>query len=62
MAAAARIHRGHQHEARRVSDAMIGARDQDFAGLERLPQRVERLRREFRNYVAVSPGYLETAT
>ena len=51
VAAAAGIHRRHQHEARRVSDPMIGARDRDLAGLQRLPQRVERLRREFRQFV-----------
>jgi hypothetical protein len=53
--AAAWIHRRHQHETRRIGDAMIGARDRDLAGFERLAQRVERLRLEFRNYVAVSP-------
>ena len=51
MAAAARIHRRDQHEARRIGDAMIGARDRDFAGLERLAQRVERVRLEFRQLV-----------
>jgi hypothetical protein len=35
---------------------MIGARDGDFAGFERLAQGVERMRLEFRNYVAVSPS------
>ena len=50
-AAAARVHRGDQHEARRIGDAVIGARDRDLAGLQRLAQRVERLRREFRQLV-----------
>src|ERR1700716_134571 len=35
-AAASGIHGGDQHEARRIGDAMIGARDRDLAGLERL--------------------------
>ncbi len=30
---------------------MVGARDRDLAGLERLAQRVERLRLEFRQFV-----------
>jgi hypothetical protein len=34
---------------------MIGAGDRNLAGLQRLAERVERLRLEFRNYVAVSP-------
>ena len=50
-AAAARIHRRDQHEARRIGDAVIGARDRDFAGFQRLAQRVERLRLEFRQFV-----------
>jgi hypothetical protein len=54
-AAAARIHRPDQHEARRIGDAMIGARNGHFTGLQRLAQRIERLRLELRNYVAVSP-------
>jgi hypothetical protein len=33
---------------------MIGARDRNLAGLERLAQRIERARLELRNYVAVS--------
>ena len=44
-AAAAGIHRRDQHEARRIRDAMIGARDRDLAGLERLAQRIQNLRR-----------------
>ena len=45
--ATARVHRRHQHEARRISDAMIGAGDRHLAGFQRLAQRVERLRLEF---------------
>ena len=30
---------------------MIGARDRDFAGLQRLAQRIERLRGEFGEFV-----------
>jgi hypothetical protein len=47
MAAAARVHRRDRHEAPRISHAMIGTRDGDFAGFERLTQRVERVRLEF---------------
>ena len=50
-AAAAGIYRRDQHEARRIRDAMIGARDRDFAGLERLAQRIQNLRREFRQLI-----------
>ena len=39
-AAAAGIHRRHQHEARRIGDAVIGARDRHLAALQRLAQRV----------------------
>jgi hypothetical protein len=35
-----------QHEARRIGDAVVGARDRHLAGLQRLAQRVEHLRRE----------------
>ena len=51
-------HRRNQHETRRIGDAVIGARDRNLAALQRLAQRVEHLRLEFRNYVAVSPGGL----
>jgi hypothetical protein len=34
---------------------VIGARDQHLAGLERLAQRIQRLLREFRTYVASAP-------
>ena len=50
-AAAAGVHGGDQHEARRIGDAMVGARDRDFAGLERLAQRIEHLRLELRQFV-----------
>jgi hypothetical protein len=51
MAAAARIHRRDQHEARRIGDAVVGARNRNLAGFERLAQRIERLRLEFRKLV-----------
>ena len=43
-AAAAWVHRGDELNARRVGDAVIGARDHRLAGLQRLAQRVEHLR------------------
>ena len=46
-AAAAGIHRRHQHEARRIGDAVIGSRNRDFSGLQRLPQRIEHRALEF---------------
>ncbi len=49
--AAARIHRRHQHETRRIGDAVIDARDRDLAGFQRLAQRVENLGGEFRHLV-----------
>ena len=49
--AAARVHGGDQHEARGIGHAMVGARDRDLAALERLAQRVERLRLEFGHLV-----------
>src|SRR5438552_18230423 len=54
-AAAAGIHRGHQHETRRIGHAVVGPGDRNLPDLERLAERVEDLRLEFRNYVAVSP-------
>jgi hypothetical protein len=51
MAAAARIHRRDQHEARRVGGPMVGAHDRHLADLKRLAQRVERLRLEFRQLI-----------
>ena len=50
-AAAARVHRRDQLDARRIGDAVVGARDHAFAGLERLAQRIEHLRRELRKLV-----------
>jgi len=50
-AAAARIHCPDQHEPRRIGDAMIGAGNGNLAGFQRLAQRVERLRLEFRQLV-----------
>ena len=46
LAAAARVHGGDELEARRIGDAVVGAGDHDLAGLERLAQRIERLRLE----------------
>jgi hypothetical protein len=43
MAAAARIHRGHELKPRRIDRAMIGSRNGDFAGFERLAQTVAAL-------------------
>jgi hypothetical protein len=45
------VHRSHQHEARRISDAVIGARDGDFAGFEGLAQRVKHLAGKLRQLV-----------
>ena len=50
-AAAARVHGGDQHEARRIGDAVVGARDRDLAALERLAQRVEHARIELGEFV-----------
>jgi hypothetical protein len=49
--AAARVHGGDQHEARGIGHAVVGARDRDLAGLERLAQRVEHLRLELGQFV-----------
>jgi hypothetical protein len=49
--AAARIHGSDQHEARGIGHAVVGARDRDLAALERLAQRIERLRRKLRQFV-----------
>jgi hypothetical protein len=51
MSAAAWIHCRHQHEARRIGDPVVGARDRDFAGLQRLAQRIQHLRLELRQLV-----------
>jgi hypothetical protein len=42
-AAPARVHRRDQLKSRRVDDAMIGARDRHFAGLDRLAQAIQNL-------------------
>ena len=44
-----KIHRGDQHEARRIGDAVVRARDRDLAELQRLAQQIERARIELRN-------------
>ncbi len=51
VAAAARVHRRDQLEAGGIDDAMVGAGDRHFAGLERLAQAVERLRVELGQFV-----------
>lgn len=51
VAAAARVHRRDQHEARRVSDAVIGARHRDLAVLQGLAQRIQHTRIELRQFV-----------
>ena len=51
MPAAARIHGGDQLDARGIGDAVIGARDDRLAGLERLAQRIEHLRIELGQFV-----------
>ena len=51
MAAAAGIHRRDQHEARRIGDAVIGSANRDLAVLQRLAQRVQHARIEFRQFV-----------
>ena len=49
--AAARVHAGDQHEPRRISDAVVDARNGDVAGFQRLAQRIQNLRGEFRHFV-----------
>lgn len=56
MAAAARVHRRDQLDARRKRHMRIGASNIDFAGLQRLPQRIEHRALEFRHYVADAPN------
>src|SRR5262245_51736644 len=51
MAAAAGIHRRDKLEPRRVDDAVVRPGDRDFAGFERLPQAIQNLRLEFRQFV-----------
>jgi hypothetical protein len=50
-AAAARVHRRDQLESRRIDDAVVGARDRHFAGLNRLAQAVQHLGLELRQFV-----------
>jgi hypothetical protein len=50
-AAAARVHGGDQLKARWVGDAVVGAGDHRLAGFERLAQRIEHLRMEFRKLI-----------
>ena len=50
-AAATRVHRSNQLNARGISDAMIGSRDHCFTSLQRLAQGIQHLRREFRQLV-----------
>ena len=50
-AAAAGVHRRDQLEPRRIDDAMVGARDRHFAGLDRLAQAVQDLGLELRQFV-----------
>src|SRR5690606_7271934 len=47
MAAAAGVHRRDELDARRESDMGVGARDADFARLQRLAQRIEHAALEF---------------
>ena len=51
MAAAARVHRGDQLDARGECDMRIGPRHIDLAGFERLAQRIEHGALEFREFV-----------
>ena len=50
-AAAAGVHRRDELDPRRIGHAVVGPRDHAFAALERLAQRIQRLRREFRKFV-----------
>jgi hypothetical protein len=51
MAAAAGVHRSDELKTRRINGPVIGARDGDFAGFERLTQTVQNLRMEFRKFI-----------
>ena len=51
MTAATRVHRRDQLEAGGVGDVVVGARDRDPAGLERLAQRFEDRAAELRQFV-----------
>ena len=57
-ATTARVHRSYELNARRIGDAMVGARDHGFARLERLTERIEGLRGELRSYAASSPNFI----
>ena len=50
-AAPAWVHRRDQLKPRRIDDAMIGARDRHFAGLDRLAQAVQHLGLKLRQFV-----------
>ncbi len=51
VTAAARIHRSDELKSRWIDDAMIGARDGDLAGLDRLAQAIQDLGLEFRQFI-----------
>ena len=50
-AAPAWVHRRHRLDTRRIGNTMVGARDHAVARLQRLAQRIECLRGEFRHFV-----------
>jgi hypothetical protein len=58
IAAAARVHRRHQLEARRMAHMGIGARHHRLAGLDRLAQAVQHAALKLRHYGAVAPKRL----
>lgn len=51
LAATARVHRGHELEARGVGRAVIGTAYHDIAGFNRLAHGIERLRRKLRQFI-----------
>jgi len=51
VAATARVHRRDELKPRRIDDAVVGPRDRDFAGFERLPETIQNLRLELRQFV-----------
>jgi hypothetical protein len=51
VAATARVHRRDELKPRRVDDAVVGPCDRDFAGFERLPETIQNLRLELRQFV-----------
>ncbi len=55
-AAFAWVHRSDELNARRVGDAMVGARDDRLSSLERLAQGIEHIRLELQYYGANSPN------